>query len=251
MRPGYVPQPELLAEGITEWCSLFDGWNAERTMQYSEPDFVYPVTAPGHGKTGNNQTFGGTGYLIGPAPNAFDFVGPRPEHIARANLYLTSVAPLTPARIPLAQMTMEEWTSIAVVQFTATNVTRAFAYDPQFPSGVIWFWPPINGNSIELYTWGALAPPAALGTTVAFPPGYQDATVYSLAERLWPLVTHDLAPHKVSHQYLAGKAKHFRARLQAVNANPPRLRNDFQGGRGGPGGSGQSSLTTLLTGVPY
>lgn len=245
MRPGYVPSPELLADGFNEWLMMFDSWNAERTLNYTMPDYVYPVTGPGHGTTGNNNSFGGTGYQIG--PTAVDFVGPRPVAIARANLILTNV-PNTPARIPLSQISMEEWMAIAVVQFTATNVTTTFAYDPQFPNGVIWIWPPLNGNSLEIFEWGQLTPPAALGSTYSAPPGYWDAIVWSLAARFWPLCTKDLMPKKFSLAYLTGNAKIARDKIKAVNAPMPRMGCDFRGNRSNVG---TADLDLLLTGRPY
>ena len=43
MRPGYVPQVELLNEGLDEFKAMYDGFNAQRTMAYSIPDYVYPI----------------------------------------------------------------------------------------------------------------------------------------------------------------------------------------------------------------
>lgn len=245
MRPGYLPSPELLADALSEWQMMFDAWNAERTLNYTMPDYVYAVTGPGHGTTGNDQSFGGTGYQIG--PTAQDFVGPRPVAIARANLLMTNV-PNTPARIPLSQISMEEWMAIAVVQFTATNITTTFAYDPQYPNGVIWVWPPLNGNSLEIFEWGQLAPPQALSDTYAAPPGYWDAVVWCLAERLWPLCTHDLMVNKIGLGYLAGKAAQSQAKIKAVNAPMPRMGSDFRGNRSNVG---TADLDLLLTGRPY
>lgn len=243
MRPGYMPAPELLADGLNEWFLLFDNFNAERTLNFTMPDYVFPVTGPGHGSTGNGQTFGGSGFEIG--PTAADFVAPRPTAIARANLYMTSVAPNS-ARLPLAPVSMEEWMGIAVPALSpAINVTNVFAYDPQFPNGVIWVWPPLNGNSLEIFTWGQLTPPAGLGTAYAAPPGYADAVTWSLAERLWPMVTKDMAIHKVSLQYLAGKARAGQAKLRAINAPMPRLSGDFQSGSPRVG---ESDWNLLFTG---
>jgi len=246
MRPGYTPQIELLTDCFNEWLAMYDSWNARRTMQYTMPDYVFPVTGPGHGSTGNGQTFGGTGYEIG--PTAADFVAPRPVAIARMNLYMTSASPTQPTRIPLSPLSMEEWTGIAVIQITATNITTIYAYDPQFPNGVIWVWPPLNGNSLEIFTWGQLSPPAALGSTFAAPPGYQDAIVWTLAERCWPYCTKDFMPHKLSLPYIAGKAKQARDTIMAVNAPSPRMASDFRGGRSGVG---VCDWDLLLTGRPY
>src|SRR5208282_1362138 len=246
MRPGYVPAPELLTDCLIEWQTLVDGWNAKRTLGYTMPDYIYPVTGTGHGSTGNSQTFGGCGYQIG--PTATDFVGPRPVAIARMNLLLTTSSPTMPARIPIAQISMEEWMDIPVLQMTAVSVAMVFAYDAQFPNGVIWVWPPLNANSLEIFEWGQLAAPVNLSDAVTLPPGYNAAIVWSLAELFWPFVTHDLAFHKVSLQYMAGKAKLAREAIEAINAPMPRMSCDFQSGRPRVGGGG---LDTILTGRPY
>lgn len=246
MRPGYTNNADLLADALVEFQGIFDSWNAERTMNYSMPDYVYPVTGPGHGTTGNNQSFGGTGYTIG--PTAVDFQGPRPVAIARMNLLMTSASPSQPMRIPLSPISMEDWLRIAVVQLTPVNITTVFAYDPQFPNGVIWVWPPLNANSLEIFTWGQLTPPTALASTLAVPPGYQDAIDWTLAERLWPLCTNDAIPHKLPLAYIAAKAKLAREKVKAVNAPMPRMASDFRGGRAGVG---TCDWDLILTGRPY
>jgi hypothetical protein len=246
MRSGYTPSADLLGACFTEWLAWFDSANAERTMQYADPDYVYPVTAKGHGTTGNNQSFGGAGFTIG--PGATDFSGPRPVAIARCNLLMTSASPTNPTRIPLSQISMEEYLGIAAPQIPAINVTSCFAYDAQFPIGVIWTWPPLVGNSLEIFTWGQLTPPASLASTFAEPPGYWDAIVWTLAERCWPLCTHDIMPHKLPLQYIAGKAKAARDKIKAVNAPSPRMACDFSGGRPNVGAC---DWELLLTGRPY
>jgi hypothetical protein len=178
-----------------------------------------------------------------------DFVGPRPEAIIRMNLYMTSVSPAQPTRIPLTRISAEEWANISVIQLTPINVTTVFYYDPQFPQGVINVWPPLNGNSLEFFTWGFLTPPTSLAAVLSIPPGYQDAIVYTLAERLWPMCTKSVLVNKVSLQYLAGKAKQARERIKAVNAPMPKLANDFQGGH--RQGVGVCDWDLLLTGRPY
>lgn len=247
LRPGYLPQPELLQDALDEWAMMFDGFNAERTLNYTMPDYVYPVNGPGHGTTGNGQTFSGTGYQIG--PGAADFNGPRPESIVRMNLYMTSASPTIPIRIPMRQISMEEWMGISVISITPINIATVFAYDPQWPLGVIWVWPPLNGNALEIFTWGQLTPPGTLGAAYSAPPGYQDAIVYTLAERLYPMCTRDVLVHKVNHQWLAGKAALARQKIRAVNAPSPRIASDFSGGRGSSGGTCDWGL--LLTGEPY
>src|ERR1700690_3356540 len=244
MRPGYRNSPELLADGLEAWTLLFDSWNAERPLQSPRPDYVFAVPGSGHGTTGNGQTFGGAGYQIG--SGAPDFNVPRPTDISKMNLYLTSASPTMPARIPMTKLgSMEEWGSITVPNLTPINVATCFFYDKQLPYGVIWVWPPLNGNSLEIFGWGTLAPPANLAAGYSAPAGYAEAIIWALAEALWPLCTHDVMPHKLSLQYISGKALIAKQKLKALNAPRPLLKNDF------PGGRGVDTLSTILTGEPY
>lgn len=176
------------------------------------------------------------------------FTGPRPEAIIRMNLYMTSVSPSQPTRIPLSPVSAEQWANIPVLQITPINVTTVYYYDPQFPQAVINVWPPLNGNSLEIFTWGFLTPPTALSATVNVPPGYQDAIVYQLAKRLYHMATRDILPHKIPWNVLAAQALAAQQRMQAVNAPMPKLVNDF-GNRQRSGA--QSDWQLLLTGQPY
>lgn len=180
---------------------------------------------------------------------AASFTGPRPEAIVRMNLLLTSASPTQPSRIPLSPMSAEEWANIPVVQFNAVNVATSFYYDPQFPQGVINVFPPLNGNALEIFTWGFLTPPATLTQTYSGPPGYAEVVIWNLARELWPLCTNDVFVNKLPFEFICGQAAKARAAVQAVNAPMPRMRNDF-------GGSMRSNVAVcdwnlLLTGTPY
>lgn len=238
MLPGYVPQPELLADALNEWEMLFDSWQAERTMGFSIPQFQYACPGPG-------SQSGGNGYQVG--PTALDWVGPRPESIVRANCVMTNVGP-QPVYIPLRPISAEEWASLSIRQIPGINVTSLFYYDPQFPNGVFNVFPPLIGNSIELFTWAFFAAPALLTTAYSAPPGYMDAVIYSLAERLWPMCTRQIAINKVSLQWMAGKAHAAREKVRLVNRPIPTLRADFRGGNK-PAGYYDSFVS--YTGEPY
>ena len=247
MRPGYLPQPELLNDCLLEWQMFFDEWNAERTLNYTMPDYVFPVTTQGSGTTGNGQTFGGTGYTIG--PTAPDFQTNRPVKIARMNLLLTDASPAMPTRIPIRLISMEEWMQIAVIQMPAVPVTVVAAYDPQWPNAVIWVWPPLNGNSLEIFTWGQLIPPQDYTTDqLSAPPGYWDAVVWTLAERIYGFCTHDIMPQKRDIAWIRGQAYMARDKIRAINAPNPRLISDFDSG---PKTAGACDWGLLLTGEPY
>lgn len=307
LRPGATSGSDLLADGLSEWQAMYDGFNAERTLNFTIPDYIYAIGS-GTGLNGiygqNVQftigpsfTFSATltsgsttalvantaGLIIGqpisgtgiPASSTIQgivtntsitlsaaattngastitvtpsFAGPRPTAIIRMNLYMTSVSPTSPTRIPLAPISAEEWANISVLQLTPINVTTVFYYDPQFPQGVINVWPPLNGNSLELFTWGQLVPPTSVGASYSAPPGYQDLIVWRLAQRLWPLCTKQIAPNKPSFQYICGQAAIAAAKVKALNAPMPKLRNDFQNGNRGVG---VCDWDLLLTGRPY
>ena len=218
MRPGYRPSADLLNDGLSEWQALFDSWAAERSMGFSIPQYVYPVTGPGSESDGN-------GYDVG--PSAHDWAGPRPEVIVRANLKFTSQGPY-PVYIQLKSVSAEEWASLAIRIIPGINVTNIFYYDPQFPNGVFNVFPPLTGNAIELFTWQALAAPAYLTAPYAAPPGYMDAIVWSLSERLWPLCTKAFMPNKLAFGYICGKALEACNKVRNVNRNIPKLGSDFK-----------------------
>ncbi len=248
LRSGYTPGPEMLSDALIEFQSQMDAYNSQRTMQYTQPDYIFPITGPGHGTTGNGQTFGGTGYQIG--PTATDFTVPfRPMAIPRMNLYMTANSPGQPARLPLAQISMEEWTQITVVQLTPTNVCTTYAYDTQYPNGVIWLWPPINGNSVEIFTEGFLILPTTLATVMALPPGYEDAIIWELAKRLWPLCSLDIMPNKLGWSQITGQANEALRKVKRRNAPGPRLRCDFMSGRGS--NTAICDWNLLFSGIPY
>lgn len=244
LRPGYQAQDELMADGLNEWQLLFDGYNAQRTMNFTIPDYIYPVTGVGHATIESGQVFG-CGFEIG--PTALDFVGPRPTAIVRCNLLFTASSPST--RVPISPVSAEEWASISTIQLTPINVATVYYYEPRFPNGVLWVWPPLNGNSIEIFTWGFLTPPSTLNAPYSAPPGYAELIVFELAKRLWPMVTKDIAIHRVTWGQLCGQAAAAKASVRALNAPMPRLASDFGGGRGSS--VGECSWSLLLTGVPY
>lgn len=238
LRPGYTASPELLADGLNEWQLMFDELNTGRTNQYSNPDFVYPVTGPGSQTNGN-------GYQIG--PTAADWVGPRPTAIIRANLVQTTVGP-QPVYIPIKPISQEQWAALAIRQIPAVNITSVFWYDPQYPNGVFNVFPPLNGNSIEIFQWGVLSVPATLGTSYSGPPGYAAMVAAGLAERLYYLVPKMLMPEKGPYQLIASKAKYALDQLRRLNRPLNPLPNDFGGG-GQPDGFYDSFVT--YTGEPY
>lgn len=242
--PGYLSQPELMGDGLTEWGMMFDSWQAERSMGFSIPQFQYNVNGPGSQQGGNGYLVGPTAHAVG---NANDFQGPRPASIVRANCVMLNTGP-QPVYIPMRPISAEEWASLAIRQIPAINVTSLFWYNPTFPNGTLNVFPPQIGNAIELFTWPMLATPASLTSPYAAPPGYMDAVILSLAERLWPMCTRQLAINRVPLGWLAGQAYLARQKVRMVNRDVPTLAPDFKGGQK-PDGFYDSFVS--YTGEPY
>ena len=238
IRPGYTPSPEIMADGLTEWQNFFDSLNAERTAQFTNPDYVYPVAGPGSKTDGN-------GYEIG--PTAADWIGPRPESIIRANLKFTS-AGAYPVYIQLKPITQEEWASLAIRQMPGINVTAMFWYDPQFPNGVFNVFPPLNGNAIELFTSGVLVAPANLGLPYAAPAGYWDMIVFGLAERLYFMATKEVVVRAAPYAIIAAKAKEAMDRVKRINRPIQTLASDM---RTDSRRAGNYDSFVTYTGTPY
>lgn len=237
-----------LQSSITALCANTAGLNIGQTITGTN----IPASTTIQGITINqditlSNAATGSGAVTASVPATF--TGPRPEAIVRMNLMLTSANPSQPTRIPLAPMSAEEWGAIPVVQFAAQNTATSFYYDPQFPQGVINVFPPLNGNALEIFTWGFLTPPATLTQPYTAPPGYAEVVIWNLAKELWPLATNSVFVNKLPFQYICGQAAKARAAVQAVNAPMPKLRNDFGGSMGSQVAVCDWNL--ILVGQPY
>jgi hypothetical protein len=216
LRPGYTASPELQQDVLQEWLALVDELNAEPNSAPSIPQYTYPITGPGY--AGNNRD-----YQLG--PGAADFNGPRPAKILKASLLITTTTPNT--RIPLTVAPWDEYAAISVLTMPATGIATTMYIEEAFPIAIVHFWPPINANSLQLWTFGVLVAPALLTTVVAgtFPPGYENFIVYSLAHRCQYLATKEMGRLNPNIGAWALRAKQ---RIKNLNATNPRAYSDFQ-----------------------
>lgn len=248
LRPGYQTNAEFMADALVEWQCAYDSWNAEQTLPYDNPTYIYAVNGAGHAALASGQVLG-MGYLIG--PGAPDFDGPVPEKILQANVWYTETTG-QPFRIGIRQVSAEQWNRIVQLQLTPINVQTVMYYERQSATqGVVWLWPPPNGNSIELLTWGVLTAPTSLMAPYAAPPAYADAIIWSLAERLVPMAMRSeiVIGKPADIMWIRGMAYKARQRVRRVNAPNPTMTNDFAGGAGHRGSD--ASVDTLLVGLPY
>lgn len=231
LRPGYTAPPELMADALTEWQAIADNWNTDQTFQVSNPDTYYNISTSGF--AGNSYQ-----YTIGPSASGADLICPqaaRPVSIRRANWVWKINTPTQPQRLHIRLIDESEWMSIIQLPIPGALMAIYMWYDPQYPLGVINLWPPVQpGNQIELYTWGQLTWPAALGTTVVFPPGYFQATRLTLAEMLIAMAPRfEFTKMNPDINRLPALALKARQDIQRVNRVTPRLVSDMHGMVGG------------------
>lgn len=256
LRPGYTASPEMMADALFEWNTFFDSLNNDPACQFSNPSYTYPILGSG------SQT-GGNGYLVGPSaqhapatpttlpggPN--DWQGPRPSSIIAANLIFTNIQP-NPVYIRLTPVTQKQWSTLSVLQIGPTQVTSIFWYDPQFPNGIFNVFPPLNGNSIQLYQQGSLVPPAELDSPYSAPPGYEDLVIFGLAKRLYHHVDGLVLREKKPYVQVCSDYDRALEAIQAMNTPIPELAGDAPAGsRTAGGGGGYYDSFVTWTGEPY
>ena len=191
----------------------------------------------------NNCTATGT-FSINLQP---DFLGPRPEIITSARLVMTNTQP-NPVYIRIRLITQEEWGNLAIRNIPAIQVTSLAWYDPQFPCGVFNVFPPLNGNSIELFTSGTLTAPFSLSTPWSAPAGYADLIIWGLAERNYYSMTKEMNARTITYSAVCARASEARKKIRRINRPAERMGCDFKPGRT-PGGFYDSFVT--YTGEPY
>lgn len=67
-------------------------------------------------------------------------------------------------------------------------------YDPQYPLGKIYLWPP-GGGTLYLRSYKPLAEPATIAAEIVYPDLYQDAIVWNLAQRMSPEFVGEPTPY--------------------------------------------------------
>jgi hypothetical protein len=94
--------------------------------------------------------------------------------------------PSNPVEVPITMFSVQDWQEQVPVK-TVYGSFPQICYDTgDFPLRVLNFWPipSLQQNSVRIYSWQALAQPAALNTAIAYPPGYSQAFRYNLAVML-------------------------------------------------------------------
>jgi hypothetical protein len=182
---------------------MMDAWQADRLYAYSIQDITFPLTQ------------GVSTYTIGPAGT---FATARPEQIdyayTRDSTGFDRSINILPAEV----------FALIGLKSVSNTFPTCLLYTPNYPLGSIQFYPvPSAGLVVHLGLWAPLSEFATVAQVVSLPPGYEDAIVYSLAERLSLDNAIDIGPD------LAKQAQTARARIQGNNLPDMRIACEFGG----------------------
>jgi len=198
--PGRTLSQSEQDDALRIFQRMMDGWTIARENVYSVNRAEYTLIP-------NQQMI-----AIGPVG---DWIAPRPVNID--NICLLIQAGTMPVEVPLKVLDDNQWAGTRVKGITATLPTSVW-YNGGWPNGELYFYPiPSEANKIVLYTWQQLSVPTSLDSIIRFPPGYEQAIVYSLAVRLcrpWGL---NVAPD------VAQLARESMAAIQSANLSSPRV----------------------------
>jgi hypothetical protein len=185
---GETPPADDINDVFDAFNVMVDSWSTERLFIYALQGNVFPLTA------------GQAAYTIGP-DGLQDFTLARPQQISPGTFVRFTAQTLD---YPVQLLTDIEYQTIQV-KTAPGGFFFGLWYDPTFPNGTLNFWPvPPAGLNLHLYSWQPFGAAATLTTDVAFPPGYQRAFEYSLAEEIAPLFGQAIDPRV---QQIAKKAR--------------------------------------------
>jgi hypothetical protein len=156
------------ADALEALNALLDAWRNDKLMAYSLTEVSKAMTVGDA-----SYTFVASG----------DFNGPRPTKIESAYMTINGV------NYPVRILTKDEWYAIEDKTVTGAQVEKLW-YNPTMSSGTVNVWPvPAATNTLTLVVQTPITALATVGTTVAFPPGWERALAYNLALEIAPEFT--------------------------------------------------------------
>lgn len=160
---GETPSSETSNDALTALNQMLDSWSIERLAVYStqEQVFTWPANT--------------TSRTLGPSGN---FVGTRPVRVDDATYFRDAATGIS---YNIQPVNREQYNGIALKTSTSTYPQVMWVEDT-FPNTTITVYPvPTVALEWHFVSVTPLAQPAALATTLSFPPGYMRAFKYNLA----------------------------------------------------------------------
>lgn len=192
---GELPSPEELQDGLIDLNEMIASWNSSRRYIYNANYTLWSLTA----------NLGA--YSIGPLGV---FQGLRPNSIRSAQFVNANREEQV-----IEIISSEKWAMISDKLASSRIVTKLY-YDNAYPTAMVNLWPVPSqaGCNLGLYTWVQLNGFVNLTDILDFPPGYEMAMKYSLAEIF--IVEFSRQPNPE----LSRQAVEFRANIQQLNLPP-------------------------------
>lgn len=168
--PSETPTAADASKALRVLNRMMDAWGSRKLFAYNVNFSDFTLT-PGRQP-----------HTIGPSPGSDINTLYRPARIENAALILNNVTPAVD--IPL-RIRDDDWWANQRVKDLTTNVPTDLYYSPDIPDGSLYLWPvPSFAYGLRLETWVSVAQFVNLTDTLSLPPGYHDAIMLSLAERL-------------------------------------------------------------------
>jgi hypothetical protein len=191
------------ADALLVLNQMLDAWKADRLFAYSIVERTHPLVA------------GTAAYTIGLGGN---INVERPVKIEYAFTRDSQNYDRSIAIIPDAEFALITLKSLPLYYPTALK------YQPEYPLGIVTLWPPpISALTLHLGCWQPLSEFSGYTDPVTLPPGYEEAIVFSLGERLAGEYGKSMNPSQIEI------AKAARARIQGANLPDSRMHCEFQG----------------------
>lgn len=218
LAPGETADSDYADFAMREANRMLDQWNIQANFIWTKPILLFTLTARPISTTDSSNQYW---YTIGPAASLVgggnpDFIAPRPTRILRANLMITSSTPNV--RVPLAILDAMQWSDETVPDLGTSPYPTAIYDDYANPFSRLYIWPfpQTTGNQIELFVPNQISRFVALSDSFVMPPGYEDAFMLTLSERLCTGV-------KTPPPDLQAAAAMARANVRSLNSRAPKI----------------------------
>lgn len=188
------------ADCLARFNRLVDMWNADTLAVYNTQYSSF------------STVIGTASYTIGPTGT---WVAVRPASIENP-----AICTYQGVDFPVWSMTQSEYNTISL-KTQQSQIIQRFLYINELTNGIVVLWPtPAAVVTFSANFQTLLVGPATAATTIAFPPGYEEAFETNLAVRLAPLFGKTASPD------VQMRAKESFALVKKSNRTSPMMRYD-------------------------
>jgi hypothetical protein len=167
--PGGSVSASIEATGLNRIQSMIDAWAANRLTLSLQLRTVFTMPSG----TSSIQVGPGGAVNIG-----------RPMWLNTVNYIIPGSSP--EVEVPIGQMDEDAYAALSIKELQSALPIQSF-YQTNLSDvfGTLFLWPQVTQNvEIVIYSPQAVTVPTTLATDLIGPPGYRDAFMYGLAERL-------------------------------------------------------------------